>query len=140
MEVKRYSFTHPEIQGQVLFEFTGGLLTFYKLDGDVKAAVLWLMLTKLPIREDMLSKISTNALARFTEIEPDLSFDRFMKVYNHRPAGYSRAAAERKWNKLSASDKQQAILYIKTYDAELTRSGVAKKYPETYINQKPWIK
>lgn len=138
--IKRYSFTHPEIDGQVIFEFDHGLLTYYKLDGEAALTVIHHMLLRLPINIEMLSKISKNVNAKFTEIEIDLSFDRFMAVYNHKPAGYSKSNTERKWNKMSVADKQDAIKYVKQYDAELSRSGIAKKYPETFLNQKVWVK
>jgi hypothetical protein len=137
---KRYAFTHPAIQGQVILEYQYGFLTFYRLDGEAEASVINNFLLRLPIKIEMLSKISTNAEAKFTEIEIDLSFERFMRDYKHRPAGYSKATAERKWSKLTQADKQEALKFIPTYDRELTRTGVAKKYPETYINQRIWQK
>lgn len=137
---KRYAFTHPKIDGQVIFEYANGLLILYELDGAIEAAALHLMLLKLPIREDMLSQLSTHHEAKYVLIEQDLSFERFMQLYKHRPAGSSKKIAEHKWNKLSKADRQAAMKYIPAYDRELSRTSVAKKYPETYINQRIWDK
>lgn len=137
---KRYAFTHPAIDGQVIFEYGNGLLILYELEGAIESKVLHLLLLKLPIKENMLSQISTNHQAKIVELEIDLSFERFMATYKHRPAGYSKKVAEQRWNKLSKSDKQEAIKYIAKYDRELSRTGVAKKYPETYLSQKIWEK
>lgn len=65
----------------------------------------------------------------------DLSFDTFYEQYDNKQG---KKAAENAWKRLSKEDKAKALDYISTYNNKLARSGVAKKYPATYINQKTW--
>lgn len=68
---------------------------------------------------------------------PDLSFEYFWKLYENKKG--KKLMAERSWNKLSKSDRINALAGIKHYNNSLRRSGgIAKAYPATYINQRYW--
>lgn len=138
--IKRYSLTHPLIEGSIELEYTHGLLTEYVLKGSIPIQALRTMLGRFPVAEVMLKETATHPDAKITEIASDLSFDRFWNTYNNKSAGSSKKDAERRWNKLSTNDKHAALKFIAIYDRELSRTGVAKKYAETYLNQRPWDK
>jgi len=68
---------------------------------------------------------------------PDLSFNKFWDTYAHKQG--KKARAERLWKQLSETERASAMAYIKKYDAFLWQNkGIAKAYPETYLNQKRW--
>jgi len=71
------------------------------------------------------------------EVTPDLSFKKFWDTYAHKQG--KKARAERLWKQLSLSERAKAMAYIKKYDNFLfMNKGIAKAYPETYLNQKRW--
>ena len=70
-------------------------------------------------------------------VTPDLSFKKFWDTYGHKQG--KKARAERLWKQLSLAEKAKAMAYIRTYDNFLyMNKGIAKAYPETYLNQKRW--
>jgi len=70
-------------------------------------------------------------------VTPDLSFPKFWDTYANKMG--KKARAERLWKQLSLADKAKAMAYIKVYDNYLWQNkGIAKAYPETYLNQKRW--
>lgn len=75
--------------------------------------------------------------AVITPIKEDLSFDRFWIEYDNKVGNKKRA--EKLWTELSEQNKLLALKYIKRYDSLLKiQNGIAKLYPETYLNQKRW--
>jgi hypothetical protein len=69
-------------------------------------------------------------------VDEDLSFERFYNLYDHKISKRSRA--ESAWNALSKVDKALAIAYLPKYETHLRKTGVNKKYPETYLNSEVW--
>jgi hypothetical protein len=136
--INRYSLTHPLIDGSIELEYTSGLLTEYTLKGSIPFAALKTMLGRFPVSENMLKETATHPDAKITQIASDLSFERFWNAYDNKSAGSSKKDAERRWNKLSDTDRQLALKHIAVYNRELAKTGTAKKYAETYINQRPW--
>jgi hypothetical protein len=71
------------------------------------------------------------------KIEEDLSFESFWERYNHKVGNKKRA--ERLWNQLSKKEKAKAMAFLKRYESYLNQNpGIAKLYPETYLNQQRW--
>lgn len=136
--ITRYSLLHPAIDGDIIFTYEAGLLIEYIINGSISPTVLQRLLAKFPVFEVNLETLS-NHTATITKLPPDLSFNRFWAKYNYKPAGSSKKVAENKWDKLSDSDRMNAIKYIPIYDRSLN-GGIGKKYAETYLNQKIWEK
>lgn len=138
--IKRYIFTHPKIEGEIHFEFYNGFLVEYSFQGQTQIDILKTLLKRLPLHIDMISEFSNSAEAKWTEIKPDLTFDKFWNAYDHKVPGSSKKDAEAKWKKLSDLDKQRALKYITIYNSYVGRTGIGKKYAETYLSQRPWDK
>lgn len=49
-----------------------------------------------------------------------------------------RHAAERAWNRLTATDKRKAIDGIPNYSSDCARSGVRRMYAQGYLNHRRW--
>ncbi len=64
---------------------------------------------------------------------PDLSFDTFWDLYNHK---MGKIKAKKQWDKLSERDKIDAIRNIKAYDSYLSRHGYNKRYPERWLRDR----
>ena len=95
------------------------------------------ILRKLPVYKDALNKWKTD-YNHIKEIAIDLSFENFWRVYNYKFG--SKTRAEKLWNYLSLADQLAAFAYIRVYDGNLAQGTTAKKYPETYLSKKDWIK
>lgn len=67
--------------------------------------------------------------------EPNLSFETFWSLYNHK---VKRVVSEKAWERINQKDRMEAIKGIKPYDHYLARKGVGKAHAATYINQRYW--
>lgn len=86
---------------------------------------------------DYLSAYAKSRSMALMEVPKDVSFKVFWDAYNYKEAG-DKKDAEKKWNLLDDTEKVNALLYIKKYNAHQLNSGVARLYAKTYINQKRW--
>jgi hypothetical protein len=93
----------------------------------------------VPVHEKKFLDICAMGNKPVTLIPPDLSFTRFWNRYNYKD-GPSKSKAEAAWNKLNDTDKAQALLYIPRYENHLKLNQVARAYPETYLNQRRWVR
>jgi hypothetical protein len=136
--VTRYSLTHPAVEGTIEFEYSNGLLTEYVLKGSMQTKALKGLLERFPTKEELIKTAATNPEAKLVHLKADLSFETFWNSYNNKSAGSAKKVAEKRWDKMSDINKHAALKFIAVYDRELAKSGTAKKYAETYLNQKPW--
>ena len=85
----------------------------------------------------MILKYGEIQNVKVSKVEEDLSFDNFWKVYNYKVGNKKRA--ERLWQRLTDDQKAKAITHLKSYESFLIMNpGLAKLYPETYLNQERW--
>ena len=70
-------------------------------------------------------------------IPDDLTFEHFWKRYNHK-VGHKKKA-ETMWSRMTDAEKMKAIAWIGVYDNQRTFLGVAKLYPESYLQQKRYL-
>lgn len=63
------------------------------------------------------------------------TFQRFWDAYGLKR---DRFAAERAWNRLSATDKRKAIFAIPDYNADCARRGINRMYAQGYLNHHRW--
>ena len=62
-------------------------------------------------------------------------FGEFWRAY---PVHRARAAAERAWARLTASDRAAAVAGIHAYREECLRTGVALCYGQRYLTDRRW--
>lgn len=62
-------------------------------------------------------------------------FQRFWEAYGLKR---DRFAAERAWNRLSATDKRKAISAIPDYNADCARRGINRMYAQGYLSHRRW--
>lgn len=125
--------------GRIEFRFNAqGDLVFFSFDGEpfTEKQRKWFY-PRIPITENQIK--TWTAIKEFTvsKGEPDISFANFWNTYKVKQ---KRTRSEQLYNKLSDTDKFNAIAYIKKYDNWLHQQrGIAKALPDTYLNQKRWL-
>jgi len=126
-----WKFTYDAAGHLRAFEFIDGALDQKQID--------WLFTgNRFPYSENRFKSI-LQPLKNFviTQGEPDLSFESFWNAYGKKE---KKLLTERAWKKISDVDKIGALRYIKRYNQSLKQSnGIAKQYPDTYLNQKRWL-
>lgn len=73
----------------------------------------------------------------FLEKPTDLSFKAFWDFYGYKKGSIPKA--QEKWKKLPDDEKVEVLLFIPKYKAEKQADGTALKYPEFFLNAKPWL-
>ncbi len=120
-------FTYNE-QGQLVEYSTHDALTIQQSN--------WLA-RHFPTTHELLRTLIARYGWQVKEVPQDLSFTAFWNAYRHKVGNKKRA--ERLWNGLSKEDKAKAIAYLPRYESYLAQNpGIAKLYPETYLNQERW--
>jgi hypothetical protein len=132
--IKNYILVHPDIDGEVSFTFQGGYLYAFKINAfNVPEATIRGLLSKLPLISSEIGQVSSNPLAKITEVKQEIEFSEFWDAYAYKVG--NKARAEKIWNGMSILDKQMALAYIPKYNRFLAEKGTARLYPETYLSQ-----
>ncbi len=133
-----YIFTSPMLEGSILFQYdTMGRLVGFTIEAELTEVQHNWMMINLPISEERLKElVSKSQKAKIKLIEKDLSFDNFWNEYSHKVG--NKRKAEKSWNSLSKANKTKALNWLSTYNNQVKMNGVARLYPETYINQQRW--
>ena len=122
---------------QFKYDLNGLLKEFKLVEGNLdNKQVGWLFnKDRFPYAEKTIK--GWTAISNFKVIvgEPDVSFEIFWRMYNHK---VKRMMSENAWKKMSQKDRMDAIRGIKPYDGMLYRKGFAKAAPSSYLNQRYW--
>tara|TARA_R100001369_G_scaffold91021_3_gene131108 strand:+ start:2297 stop:2746 length:450 start_codon:yes stop_codon:yes gene_type:complete len=138
------TYTVKSIQDGFIWTFKydlNGNLTAFIIDEGILSGkqMKWLFSSgKFPALETIMKNVWMVNLKKNFEItigEPDLSFEAFWKLYNHK---VKKVASEKAWKRLSKKDKMEAIKGIKSYNGMLSRKHQHKAHASTYINQRYW--
>lgn len=136
--MKQYSITvlTKGVEIVVTFDNQERLIGF-QITGDITDIFYDWLIQHLPLKEKSLSIFKPIKNVKVAEIMEDLTFARFWDEYDHKMSAKKNTNAI--WNKLSDSDKSNAILHIKKYDRYLFENpGVTKKMANTYLNTALW--
>lgn len=121
-----FEFQFEETVDQLVsFKLTEGLLTEEQYS---------FLLERFPQRMEHME--AWKKFKKFDVVEQfkEVTFEDFYQKYNHK---FNRQRAEKLWYKLSKADQLMAYKYISRYYARMAK-GVNPKYPDTYLNNKPW--
>lgn len=133
--MKNYSLTSERFSGEILFTYNeDGKLDALEIRAEISAEQRAWLYKNLPVNEtalEALVKIPGSTM-KITQIEPDLSFERFYRLYNYK---VGKKEAEKAWERLNKANKAKAINALRKYEQWLSRANVAKLYPATYLNQ-----
>jgi hypothetical protein len=128
----------PSFEGEVTFKYDlKGFLKAYENNAHLSDdQVIWL-LTNLPKTltdiDEMRKKKMTGTIK---QVYKEITFEMFWNAYGYKE---DKQDAEKIWGKLTARERQEAYDYIPRYNKKIALSGLAKKYPKTYLRGKPWI-
>ena len=129
---------NPEVS--VLFRyFPGGFIKSYHFnvtDLPASSAASWQEMFPFHITDiDWFKKRPDIFIVQ--PVTADLSFEKFWNTYGNKVGNKKRS--KRLWGQLNPTERARALAYIKVYDNYLWQNkGIAKAYPETYLNQKRW--
>lgn len=131
--MKKFILKSPKFEGHVIFGYDhNGDIVFYENNIANEVVVKW-MKRFLPVDEKELEVFKTKIQATVTEIQEDLTFERFWVVYDKK---INRKRAEPLYDKLNDAEKMQAIVRIKAYHeyCQAKHRGVAD--PEKYLRDR----
>ena len=129
--------TNTNIVWRFKYRLNGLLFEFKLIEGELdQKQINWLFVKgHFPYKEAQIKGWKAIKNLKVEIGKPDLSFEAFWNAYNHK---LKRVLSERAWKRLSAKDQLDAIKGIKAYDGMLSRKGIAKAHPSTYLNQRYW--
>ncbi len=134
----KYLLSTNKLKGELLFEYgEDGIIAEFTCQAKLTEEQLIWLSKNFPVTESTLISQSKRFGWQLKKIEEDLSFESFWERYNHKVGNKKRA--ERLWNQLSKKEKAKAMAFLKRYESYLNQNpGIAKLYPETYLNQQRW--
>ena len=130
---------HQNTGLKITFKYhLNGVLASLQFEGEWESGKIHKVLPNMPSDiYDMKEKVTNQDLKSgwiFAELN-DLSFTAFYQEYPRKVG--PKAAAEKAWNKLGATDQLEAILHIPEL-VKLKSDGTAFPYPASYLNKKYW--
>jgi hypothetical protein len=132
---QKFSLIHPKIEGDITYEFEDEYLYGFKINATgLETNLIRVILTRLPLTQDMLAKVSTDPLVKILEIKEVITFEVFWDAYDYKVGNKSRAM--KLFNSLTEGEKQAALSYIPKYNHFVNDKRINKLYAETYLNQK----
>lgn len=138
--MSKYLMKFPNSKANAVLEYNdeGHLLKYELEPGTFEPAQFEFLTRFFPKTEGLINQWITAKYANVViqQVDEDLSFERFYNTYDYKIS--KRSTAEKSWNKLSDANKLLALKFIPKYEAQLRKTGVGKKYPETYLNQMIW--
>jgi enoyl-[acyl-carrier-protein] reductase (NADH) len=133
-----FVLSSPQFEGEVSFKYDAeGCLKAFENNAQLNEdQTIWL-LTNLPKTiADMDALRKKKMTATIKQVKKEITFDMLWHAYGYKE---DKQEAMNVWKKLTAREQQEAYDYIPRYKAKLALNGVARKYPKTYLRQKPWI-
>jgi hypothetical protein len=138
--MSKYLIKFPKSSASAVAEYNdeGHLLSYTLEPGTFEKTQFEFLTRNFPKSEALMNKwiLAKFANVVIQQVDEDLSFERFYNTYDYKIS--KRSTAEKSWNKLSDTNKLLALKFIPKYEAQLRKTGIGKKYPETYLNQEIW--
>lgn len=115
-----------------------GVLCEFRAGAGIGTAALQWMLHHLPKGIGELKALHQQSKGmEVTEIPMDLTFERFWTEYDHKIG--SKGRAQKLWEKMSDSERVDALMAIPLYNRYLkVKSGIEKAYAETWLHNRRW--
>ncbi len=112
-----------------------GKVIFYDATGIEQGEKQHRMFVEIPYLEAELPLFAKKfPTLKITKAQTDLSFPAIWEAYGYKVGG--KEATAKKWNKLSEAEKIAVFNCLPKYNEYLTKTGTAKAYLETFLNQK----
>lgn len=134
--MKTYHITSSKWGGfvKLVYDRTGVLcyldLLQAEMDTEQKVSFLFALSHELV---DLPKLVEISKAITITEVHEVPTFEQFWELYNYK---VSKHKVTKLWEKLTDSDKLEAVMSIKPYDKYVESRGIAKKYPDTYIRNR----
>jgi len=112
-----------------------GTLTGIQFSEEISLEEFLRVTSQIDYEESALKRRFARFPRLITEVPEDLGFQAFWDAYGLKR---NKKRAERLWGKMSEKQKTAALAYIPKYINSLKLSGVAQKYPDTYLMNEVW--
>lgn len=133
--MNRYILTHTNMQGEVELGYaSSGRLLLWHIRAELNDKQYEKLLNNIPVNEISV-KVYKRKGFKIQHLPPDLSFDRFWKLYDNKK---SRLKAEKLWDKMSAAERMQAIEALPAYQRYVLSKNMEKAFPDTWLRNKRW--
>ncbi len=130
------ALTSKKFEGQILFKYNlNGYLISFEVQAELDEAQLLYFYKLLPWTKSKLYSMQSlpgNEIT-ITEIPADLSFEVFWNRYNNKVGKKNKV--KQIWENLPEATRVKVLVSITYYNQWLVKTGFAKCYPETYLNQ-----
>jgi hypothetical protein len=137
----KYKVTIPSIpDSAILIAYEGTTGQMKKLDIDctlTEEQFAWLI-ARLPVRQTDITALveMSKGKIKVEQIPNDLSFEVFWNAYRNKVG--DKAKAEKLWQALNDAARVEVLDSLKKYETYLSKTKVAKVYPERYLSQQRW--
>lgn len=137
-QLRKFVYTSSHLEGEVTLGYDKE--TLYLSFFDVSKATLTKeqhvsFLRNFPFTLPALNElIAGDKVHRsLTEIKEVITFEMFWDKYNHKVMSNKKKALKI-WEKMTEAQQFDAYSFLTTYEKEISKSGIAKKHAETYLN------
>lgn len=131
--MKQYKYFSPGFNSDVTVCFLNGILCAIVIDTIQSVAI---EKAHFYTKEDHFLKVCKDNNIKVIEIDREITFEEWYKEYNYK---VDKQPALKYWNKMPKEKKIRAFDFIKQYDSQLKLSGLAKKYPVTYLRSEIYM-
>jgi hypothetical protein len=134
-----FVLTSPAFEGEITFKYDlKGYLKAFESNAELSDDQVKWLLNNLPKTLEDIDEMRRKKMSgTIKQVYKEITFDMFYNAYGYKE---DKQEAMKVWSKLTAREQQEAYDYIPRYKANLAHNGVARKYPKTYLRQKPWIR
>lgn len=139
MQSGKFLIEFTRFSAKVVVEYNeSGWLVDMKLEpGSFTETEITFLFQNFPVYINWIERYKKFENVRVTELFDDLDFSTFWDKYAYKIGNKSRAA--RLWETLKPPEQAKAMSFIVQYNQQLLlQKGVAKLYPETYLQQQRW--
>lgn len=133
--IKQYQYHSARLNSNVKLTYDGGLLSAAEIENPREVADQ--PVVHFHNTEKRFIESCAQHNVQFVELTAAVTFEMFWESFDYK---VDKAEAMRIWDKMVESERIAAFRYIPAYKSMLKRNNeIGKKYPKTYLRQKPWI-
>lgn len=139
MQSGKYLIEFTRFAAKVVVEYneTGWLIEMQLEPGTFTEVESKFLYDHFPVYQTWIERYRKFTNVRVTQLFENLDFPTFWNTYAYKIGNKSRA--ERLWQTLKPPEQAKAMSFIVQYNQQLLlQKGVAKLYPETYLQQQRW--
>lgn len=112
-----------------------GVLLSVELENCTPVQAEWL-LQRVPVLQALLLQRCDHFNLNWKQVDEDLSFDRFWRVFDYKVGKKPRAT--RLWEAMTKIERALALVAIPKYKRFIANKNQESAYPETWLSNRMW--